>query len=178
MTRLNNTDVETRDRELVLIRSFDAPRKLVYKVWTDPKHIANWWGPAVFTIPVCEIDLRPGGSYRYVMRSPDGMDFPVSGKFMEIVTNKRIVYSDDSFEQKEMWEMLIGKTVNNVDFSTIQSIITVTFEDDGDGTKLTLITRFVSNQVRDAMLKLQMAEGWTQSLEKFATELISARVEI
>jgi uncharacterized protein YndB with AHSA1/START domain len=178
MTRLNNTHVDIRDRELVLIRTFDAPRKLVYKVWTDPKHIVNWWGPAVFTIPVCEIDLRPGGAYLYVMRSPDGMDFPVTGKFIEIVSNERIVYSYDAFEQKDMWETLIGKSVSNVDFSTLQSIATVTFEDDGDKTKLTLITRFVSNEVRDAMMQIQMAEGWTQSLEKFAEELLAAAVKI
>ncbi len=174
MTRLNDADVDIRDRELVLTRTFDAPRKLVYKVWTDPKHITKWWGPQHFTAPVCEVDLRPGGAYRYVMRSPDGMDFPVSGKFIEIVSGERLVYSDDSFEQKDMWKTLLGKSLPDVDFSTIQSIITVTFEDDGDGTKLTLITRFVSNEVRDAMLQMQMAEGWTQSLEKFAKELKAA----
>src|SRR5437588_5152071 len=168
MAQLNNTDVDTRDRELVLTRIFDAPRELVYKVWTDPQHVSKWWGPSVFTNPVCEIDLRPGGTYLYVMRSPEGMDFPVQGKFIEIVDNERIVYSHDMFEQQDFWKMMLGKSVTSVDFSTLQLMITVTFEDHGNKTKLALITRFVSNDLRDAMLKMQMAEGWTESLEKFA----------
>ncbi|MDB5151338.1 MAG: hypothetical protein JWR54_89 [Mucilaginibacter sp.] len=174
MALLNNTDVDTRDRELVLTRIFDAPRELVYKVWTDPEHVSKWWGPKVFSNPVCQIDLRPGGAYLYVMRSPEGMEFPVRGKFIEIVANERLVYSDDMFEQQDLWKQMLGKSVSNVDFSTLQSIITVTFEGHGNKTKLTLITRFVSNEVRDAMLKMQMAEGWTESLEKFADELTKA----
>jgi uncharacterized protein YndB with AHSA1/START domain len=174
MAQLNNTDVDTRESELVLTRIFDAPRELVYKVWTDPKHVSKWWGPKFFTNPVCQIDLRPGGAYLYVMRSPEGMEFPVRGKFIEIVANERLVYSDDMFEQQDLWKMMLGKSVSNVDFSTLQLIITVTFEDYGNKTKLTLITRFVSNEVRDAMLKMQMAEGWTESLEKFAGELTKA----
>jgi uncharacterized protein YndB with AHSA1/START domain len=174
MERLNNTDVNIRDRELVLTRIFDAPRKLVYKVWTQPEHISKWWGPECFTCPLCEIDLRPGGAYLYVMRSPEGMEFPVKGKFIEIVSNERIVYSDDMFEHQDMWKQMIGKSVSNVDFSTLQLIITVTFEDHGDKTKFTLVTRFVSNEVRDAMVKMQMADGWAQSLNKFADELAQA----
>jgi len=174
MPSLNNSEVDTKDRELVITRIFDAPRKLVYKVWTDPKHVSQWWGPQCFTAPVCEIDLQPGGAYLYVMRSPGGADFPVKGKFIEIVENERLVYSDDMFEQEDFWKMMLGKALSKVDFSALQSIITVTFEDEGDKTKLTLITRFVSNEVRDAMLKMQMAEGWTQSLDKFAVELTKA----
>jgi uncharacterized protein YndB with AHSA1/START domain len=174
MKALNDANVDIGDHELVLTRVFDAPRKLVYKVWTDPKHVSKWWGPECFTAPVCEIDLRPGGVYLYVMRSPEGMDFPVKGKFIEIVANERLVYSDDSFEQQDMWRMMLGKTLPNVDFSSLQSIITVTFEDAGDKTKLTLVTRFISNEVRDAMVQMQMAEGWSQSLDKFAAELTHA----
>jgi len=175
MTRLNNADVEIQDRELVITRVFDAPRELVFKVWTELEHVKNWFGPKVFTNPVCEIDLRPGGAYCYVMRSPDGMDFPVKGKFIEIVNNERLVYSDDMFEQKDFWEKVIGSKVGpDIDFSTLQNIVTVMFEDQGGKTKLTLTTRFFSNEVRDAMVGMQMAEGWTQSLEKFAEELTHA----
>ena|SRR5665213_1610278 len=174
MPLVNNANADIRDRELVITRVFDAPRKMVYKVWTDPKHVANWWGPKCFTIPVCEIDLRLGGAYIYVMHSPEGMEFPVKGKFIEIVVNERLVYSDDMFEQQDMWKMMLGKTLTQVDFSTLQSIITVTFEDYGDKTRLTLITRFASNEVRDALINMQMAEGWTESLEKFAEELTKA----
>jgi uncharacterized protein YndB with AHSA1/START domain len=175
MRRINNADVEIQDRELVITRTFDAPRALVYKVWTDPKHVKNWWGPKPFTNPVCEIDLRPGGRFHYVMRSPDGMDFPMKGTFIEIVPNERLVYSDDCYEQADFWKMMLGgKVGDDVDFATLTSRVTVIFDDEGGKTKLTLTTRFFSNEVRDAMVGMQMAEGWTQSLEKFAEELTKA----
>jgi uncharacterized protein YndB with AHSA1/START domain len=172
MRQINNADVDIRDRELVITRIYDAPVKLVYKLWTDPQHVSQWWGPKTYTIPVCEIDLRPGGEYLYVMRSPKGDDFPVKGKFINIVPNERVVYTDDMFENVDFWRhMLGGKVGDDVDFTTIQSIITVTFEKVENKTRLTLTTRFVSNEVRDAMIGMQMAEGWTQSLEKLAEEL-------
>jgi uncharacterized protein YndB with AHSA1/START domain len=175
MKRLNNADVEIQDRELVITRIFDTPRELVYKVWTDPEHVKNWWGPKPFTNPVCEIDLQPGGRFHYVMRSPDGMDFPMKGTFIEIVPNERLVYSNDAYEQADFWKMAIGdKVEDDVDFSTLTSRVTVIFGDLGGKTKLTLTTRFATNGVRDAMVGMQMAEGWTQSLEKFAEELTKA----
>lgn len=175
MKQINNADVEIQDRELVITRVFDAPRQLVYKVWTEPEHIKNWWGPKPFTAPRCEVDLRPGGAYVYVMRSPDGQEFPVQGKFIEIVKNEKLVYTDDMFKQADFWKTMIGSKVGSgVDFSTVQLIVTVVFEDQGVKTKFTLITRFVNNGLRDAMVGMQMAEGWTSSLEKFAEELTKA----
>jgi uncharacterized protein YndB with AHSA1/START domain len=175
MRQLNNADVEIQDRELVITRTFDAPRALVYKVWTDAEHVKNWWGPKPFTNPVCEIDLRQGGRFHYVMRSPDGMDFPMKGTFIEIVPNERLVYSDDMFEQGDFWKMAIGDKVGgDVDFATLTNRVTVIFDDMGGKTKLTLTTRFATNGVRDAMIGMQMAEGWTQSLEKLAGELVRA----
>ena len=175
MRQINNADVEIQDRELVITRVFDAPRQLVYKVWTEPEHIKNWWGPKPFTAPCCEVDLRPGGAYVYVMRSPDGQEFPVQGKFIEIVKNEKLVDTDDMFKQADFWKTMIGsKAGSGVDFSTVQLMVTVTFEDQGAKTKFTLITRFVTNGLRDAMVGMQMAEGWTSSLEKFAEELTKA----
>lgn len=167
MAKVNNTDVNIRDRELVLTRIFDAPRALVYKVWTDPAHVSKWWGPRVFTNPVCEIDFRPGGGYRFVMRSPGGDEFPMSGTYIEMVENERIVCTDDMFKQREMWEQMIGSSVGpDVDFTNLHNIVTAVFEDHEGKTKLTLTTRFVSNEVRDALVKMQMAEGWTESFGK------------
>ena len=172
MRIVNDAEVELQDRELVITRIFDAPRSLVFKVWTEPEHIKNWWGPGPFTAPRCEVDLKVGGEYVYVMRSPDGQEFPVQGKFIEIVKNEKLVYTDDMYKQADFWKMMIGSKVgSDVDFSAIQLIVTVTFEDRGDKTKFTLITRFLSNDVRDAMVGMQMAEGWTSSLQKFAEEL-------
>jgi uncharacterized protein YndB with AHSA1/START domain len=175
MKQINNAEVEIQDRELVITRFFNAPRQLVYKVWTEPEHIKNWWGPKPFTAPRCEVDLRPGGAYVYVMRSPDGQEFPVQGEFIEIVKNEKLVYTDDMYKQADFWKMMIGSKVGpDVDFSSLRLNVTVTFEDHGDKTKFTLVTRFISNDVRDAMLGMQMAEGWTSSLEKFAEELAKA----
>jgi uncharacterized protein YndB with AHSA1/START domain len=175
MRIVNDAEVELQDRELVITRIFDAPRQLVYKVWTEPKHIKNWWGPKPFTSPRCEVDLRPGGTYVYVMRSPDGQEFPVQGEFIEIVTNEKLVYTDDMYKQADFWKMMIGGKVGpDVDFSSLKLNVMVTFEDQGDKTKFTLVTRFISNDVRDAMVGMQMAEGWTSSLEKFAAELAKA----
>jgi uncharacterized protein YndB with AHSA1/START domain len=172
MRVVNNADVEIQDRELVITRVFEAPKELVFKVWTEPEHIKNWWGPKPFTAPRCEVDLKPGGDYIYVMRSPDGQEFPVQGKFKEIVKNEKLVYTDDMYKQADFWKMMIGDKVGgDVDFSTLQLIVTVIFEDQDNKTKFTLITRFVSNDVRDAMVGMQMAEGWTSSLQKFAEEL-------
>ncbi len=172
MKQINDAEVEIQDRELVITRVFDAPRNLVFKVWTEPEHIKNWWGPKPFTAPRCEVDLRPGGAYVYVMRSPDGQEFPVQGTFKEIVKNEKLVYTDDMYKQADFWKMMIGgKVGSDVDFSTVQLIVTVTFEDQGAQTKFTLVTRFVTNGLRDAMVGMQMAEGWTSSLQKFAEEL-------
>jgi uncharacterized protein YndB with AHSA1/START domain len=67
------------EREVVITRIYDAPRPLVFKAWIDPKHLKRWWGPGVFTNPVCEVDARVGGAWRIVMRSPDGIDYPCGG---------------------------------------------------------------------------------------------------
>jgi uncharacterized protein YndB with AHSA1/START domain len=173
MIQLNNAEYEVQDRELVITRLFAAPKELVFKVWTEPEHIKNWWGPKPFTSPRAEVDLRPGGEYLYVMRSPEGQDFPpYQGKFIEIVPNEKIIYSIDAFRQADIWKARIGHRVGpDVDFSTLQSFVTVKFEDDGEGTRLTFTQRFFNNDVRDALVEQGAAQGWISSLEKFAGEL-------
>jgi uncharacterized protein YndB with AHSA1/START domain len=74
-----------KEQELVLTRVFDAPRELVFKAWTDPKQVAQRWGPRGFSNPVCELDLRPGGVFRLHMRGPDGTVYPMTGVYHEIV---------------------------------------------------------------------------------------------
>ena len=81
------------DRELVITRTFDAPRSLVWAAFTDPKHLPNWHtGPAGTTMPVCEIDLRPGGSFRYTWRNAHGREFTATGTYRDVDPPKRIVY--------------------------------------------------------------------------------------
>jgi hypothetical protein len=70
--------------EFVITRVVDAPRELVFKAWIDRRHLAQWWGPKSFTNPVCETDARPGGAYRIVMRSLEGVEYPVKGVYCEV----------------------------------------------------------------------------------------------
>lgn len=80
--------------DLVLERTVDVPRELVWTAWTTPKHIRNWFVPRPWTITDCEIDLRPGGIFRTVMRSPEGQEFPNAGCYLEVVPNERLVWTD------------------------------------------------------------------------------------
>ena len=90
----NRTTYDTpNDHELVITRTFDAPRRLVWAAFTDPKHLPHWQtGPDGFTMPVCEIDLRPGGAWRYVWRNPHGREFSATGTYVEVDPPRRLVF--------------------------------------------------------------------------------------
>ena len=92
MKQPNNADAELQDKELVITRTFNAPRELVFKMWAQAEHMAHWWGPKGFELIIAELDLRPGGTFHYQMRSPDG--FEMWGKFAyhEIDPPQRIVF--------------------------------------------------------------------------------------
>lgn len=93
------------DSELVLTCVLDAPRPLVFTVWSRPEHLVRWWGPNDFTLPHCEQDFRPGGAYKFCMRSPAGEDYWVSGVYREIVEPERIVFTWERPEQNgASWE--------------------------------------------------------------------------
>jgi uncharacterized protein YndB with AHSA1/START domain len=82
------------ERAIVITREFDAPRELVFKAWTDPKHIAQWWRPKGFTNPVCELDVRVGGAWHIVMRAPNGTAYPCGGVYREVVEPERLVFTN------------------------------------------------------------------------------------
>jgi len=82
-----------RTRELHLTRTFDAPRALVWKAWTDPKMVAQWWGPRMFDTPLCQVDARSGGLITIHMRGPDGNIYPMKGIFTEVVEPERLVFT-------------------------------------------------------------------------------------
>ena len=88
------------DNEIVITRVFDAPRSDVFKAWTDPERMEQWWGPNGFTMPYCKIDLRPGGIMHFCMRAPDGQDIWCRGVYREVAEPERIV-STDSFSDKD-----------------------------------------------------------------------------
>lgn len=137
-------------RVLVLTRLLDAPRSLVFSVWTRPEHLARWWGPKDFTLPFCEADFRVGGAYRFCMRSPAGTDHWVSGVYREIVEPERIVFT---------WEREDAEGQGGSG-----SVVTVTFADRDGRTELTLRQAvFKSAKARD-----EHQGGWTECLERLA----------
>jgi uncharacterized protein YndB with AHSA1/START domain len=118
MAARNSLDLDGNPRSIIGTREFDAPRELVFSAWTDPKHLAQWWGPNGFTTTTYSFDLRPGGVWRFVMHGPDGRDYQNRITFDEIVPPERIVYrhagGDDvepvQFRQTVMFEDLDGRT--------------------------------------------------------------------
>ena len=151
----------TQRKEVTITRLFDAPRALVFKAWTDPKQLAQWWGPHGFTTPVCEVDVRPGGALLIHMRGPDGVVYPNKGVFHEIVEPERIVVTTSAFEDAEGHPQL-------------EVLNTVTFAELSGKTKLTLHVVVVkSTPVVDTALA-GMEEGWNQSLDRLAEDLAKA----
>jgi uncharacterized protein YndB with AHSA1/START domain len=160
------------DQDFVITRIINAPRALVFKAWTDPKQMAQWWGPKGFTNPVCEMDVRPGGAHRIVMRGPDGTDYPVKGVYREIVEPERLVMTLDCSEHPEAWHDMVKPNRKKGERNPVGEMLqTVTFEDQGGKTKLTVRTRFNSTAIRDAMVKMGMSEGWAQSLDRLQTHV-------
>jgi uncharacterized protein YndB with AHSA1/START domain len=153
------SDVFTKptEREIVITRVFDAPRTLVFKMWTDPKHLREWFGPGVFTNPVCEVDARVGGKWHIVMRDPQGNDYPCGGEYREVVEPERLVFTNIATDKE-------GNPV-------IDGLTTVILEEENGKTKLTLQTRGTAMVDYAAEYLKGMEAGWTQSLESLAEEL-------
>ena len=118
-------------REFVMSRVFDAPRQLVFKGWTDPKHMAQWWGPHGFTNPVCELDVRPGGTWHIVMRGPDGGRPSVPRDvYREIVEPERIVWTIDHSDLPDEWhDMVNPNRPKGQGKPKLEALSTMTFED-------------------------------------------------
>jgi uncharacterized protein YndB with AHSA1/START domain len=163
------------EREFVITRVFDAPRELVFKAWTEPKHMAQWWGPRTVTNPVCEMDVRPGGAYRIVMRGPDGVEYPIKGIYREVVKSQSLVMTMDCSEHPDEWHNLVRPNREKGEHNPAgEMLTTVTFEELDGKTKLTIRIRLASAAIRDAMVKMGMKEGWSQSLDRLAELLVKA----
>jgi len=158
---ISDPATEPAERELVITRIFDAPREVVFKAWTDPKRLAQWWGPKEFTNPVCELDVRPGGAIRIDMTGPDGVLYPIRGVFHEIVEPERLVFTTGSFEDEDGNPQLEGLNI-------------VTFAEHNGKTKLTLQARIVKSTPEVAVPLAGMEDGWSQSLDRLAEELAKA----
>jgi uncharacterized protein YndB with AHSA1/START domain len=155
----------------ILTRLFDAPRELVFRAWTEPQHVARWWGPRGMTTPVRQMDVRPGGAYRIVMRSPEGVDYPMKGIYREVVRPERIVYTADLSEHPREWHDLVNPD-RRKDEPFKEILNTITFEQQGGKTKVTIRMDFESEARRDSYAKLGMSQGWSQSLEKLDELLV------
>ncbi|HLO18414.1 MAG TPA: SRPBCC domain-containing protein [Anaerolineales bacterium] len=161
----SNVIGEQGKQEIVVTRIFNAPRELVWKAWTDPEYFMSWWGPKDYTSPFCEIDLRVGGKYLNCMRSPDGKNYWGTGIFREIVPLERIVYTD-SFSDAEGNVVPATHYGLGADFP-LEMLVTVTFEDYGDKTKMTLKhTGLPAGEMSE-----QTRAGWNESFDKLAQSL-------
>jgi uncharacterized protein YndB with AHSA1/START domain len=155
------------DRQIVITREFDSPRRLVWEAWTDPHHVAQWWGPRGFQTRVDELDLRAGGAWRYVMIGPDGAEYPVKGVFREVVPLERIVTTDE-FDEDYQHPAKIDLPRG--------IILTCTFEDlAGERTRLTM--RIVHRTAEDRRKHEEMGvvPGWHSSLDCLDEHLAKRR---
>ena len=149
------------DRELVLTRLINAPREKVYRAWTDPELLKQWFAPKPYTTPIVEIDVRAGGSAYFVMRGPDGKDLPNRGVYLEVVPNEKLVSTD---AYVAAWEP------SEKPFMTL----ILTFEDEGGKTRYTARVRHWSVADREAHEKMGFHEGWglcTDQLEALVAKI-------
>jgi uncharacterized protein YndB with AHSA1/START domain len=135
--------------EIVITRLFAAPRRLVWQAWTSPEHVPRWMlGPQGWTMPVCEIDLRPGGAWRFVWRRADGTEMEMRGVYQEIVPPERLVCT-------ERWGGNWPETLN-----------TLLLAEQAGKTTITQRMLYPSTEARDAALKTGMAEGVSESFDR------------
>ncbi len=137
------------DRMIVTTRVFDAPRELVFKAWTDPEHMAQWWGPKGFTNTFQEFDMRPGGIWRFVMHGPDGVDYKNKSVFVEVVKPERIVFQHVSGPQFQ---------------------VTATFAEQAGKTRLTFQMLFETAAERDKA-KVYAVEANKQNFDRLEAQL-------
>jgi uncharacterized protein YndB with AHSA1/START domain len=153
---MNIENQNTSDRELVFTRLLNAPRELVFKVWTEPEHIKHWWGPNGFTNTIHEMNVSPGGIWRLMMHGPDGRDYPNKIEYIEVVEPERLVY----------------KHTGDDDTEPVNFHVTVTFEKQGDKTLLTMRSLFTSKEELDRVIREYGAdEGAVQTLNRLAEYL-------
>jgi len=137
----------TAKPSLTIKRRFNAPPEKVFAAWTDPEKVKRWMGPGAVEVMRAECDLRVGGRYRWLMKSPDGEEYDVSGVYREVVANKKLVFT-------WAWKSTPER----------ESLVTLTLKDDDGGTVMTLVhEQFFDEAARD-----RHQHGWTGSLEKLA----------
>ena len=169
------TKTESRISEIVITREFDAPRERVWKAWTEPELVKQWWGPEQFTAPSIKIDLRVGGKYIFAMHGPAGSewdkDMYSAGVYKEIVPNEKLVVTD-YFSDENGNKLPPAQYGQDAAFPS-EMKVTVLFEEIGKGkTRLSIVYPKPETEAQfQAMLKSGMQEGWNSSLNKLAEAL-------
>ena len=144
-------DNDTASRELFISRVFNAPRELVWKVWTEPEHIKQWWGPNGFTNTIFQMDVKPGGVWDFIMHGPDGTDYKNKSVYKEVVKYEKLVYDHVSGPKFQF---------------------TVTFKEQGKKTLISIQMLFETVELRDQTVKTFKAdEGLRQNMEKLEVYL-------
>jgi len=143
------------DRELVLTRLIDAPRHKLYRAWTDPALLTQWFAPKPWTTPHAELDVRPGGANLIVMADPEGNEFPNRGVYLEVVPNERLVVTD---AYTTAWEPSEKPFMTAI----------LTFEEEGGKTRYTARARHWTQADREAHEKMGFHEGWGQCADQLA----------
>jgi uncharacterized protein YndB with AHSA1/START domain len=162
MAAKSSLDLTSDPRVMIGTREFDAPRHVVYAAFSDPKHLAQWWGPNGFTTTTLSFDMRPGGVWRFVMHGPDGRDYQNRITYEEVVPPERIVYRHGG-----------GEDVEPVRFRQ-----TITFEDLGDRTRIIWRGDFPSAAERDRVIEEYGADtGLVQTLSRLADYLAAAATQ-
>jgi uncharacterized protein YndB with AHSA1/START domain len=153
----------TYDREIVISRMLKAPRELVFRAWTDPDHLINWWGPRGFTNTFREANIVPGGSWRFIMHGPDGTAYPNLIVFDEIIEPEFISFYHAS---EDLSDPGMFRT-------------RVTFEEVGMKTRLTMRSIFPTAEERDKVVKEYRAiEGGNQTLDKLEKEIMIMLIKL
>jgi uncharacterized protein YndB with AHSA1/START domain len=146
------------DRGIVMTRMFSAPRRLVFKAYSDCDHLNQWWGPRLWPLSYCDLDFRPGGTWHYCMRGPNGEEAWGKAIYREIVEPEQIVYMD-AFSDAE------GTIVPP------ESVVTVRFEERAEKTLLTIRTEFASAADRETVIKMGVEEGMAETLDQLEEHL-------
>jgi uncharacterized protein YndB with AHSA1/START domain len=146
----NKMTTQIGDREITVTRVFDAPVDLVFDSWTKEEHLSKWWGPQGFTLTSQTFDMKPGGTWQFIMHGPDGVDFPNTNVFVEVVKPERIVFKHDGFPH---------------------FLATAAFEDLDGKTKLTYTTIFEETAAVFEKVKTYAAPGAEQTMERLEEHL-------
>jgi uncharacterized protein YndB with AHSA1/START domain len=141
------------DREIVITREFDAPRAVVFEAWTKAEHVAQWWDPNGAPLAICEIDLRPGGAFRFVHQGAGGIAHPFTGAYREIAPPARLVF------------------VTPVPPSGAETVGTLVFTEHKGKTTLTMTMACASKEHRDALLKMRIDVGTSRTLDNLEAYL-------